>query len=132
MYKIVYFNLRVKINGIRRTIFGNEKEYNPIKYITRSPMLVKEEDLEDVINNYKEKIKESIMEDFNNNYVFFCDSTEHGYRLKDIKSIKFTNDRLDNFRVKVVDVDSVSYEELRKIANVRELMEIEEYYKKLI
>ena len=72
------------------------------------------------------------MEDFDNNYVFFCDSTECGNILKEIKSIEFTNDRFDNFRVKVVDVDSVSYEELRKIANVRELMEIEGYYKKLI
>lgn len=49
-----------------------------------------------------------------------------GYIFKEINSIEFTD---DNFGVEVVNVDSVSYEELRKIANVRELMEIEEYYR---
>lgn len=129
MYKIIYFNSRVKINAIRETIFKNEKECEIIKYIKRNPRLVKEENVEDVIYNYKEKIIKSIMNDFENKYVFFSPGHEFGYVLKEIKSIVFTD---DNFGVKVVDVDSISYEELRKIANVRELMEIEEYYKKLI
>lgn len=129
MYKIVYFDSRVKISGVRETIFRNEIECEIIQYIKRNPKLVKEENVENVTCNYKEKIIKSIKNDFENNYYIFSNDHEHGYRFKEIKSIEFTD---ANFGVKVVDVDSVSYEELRKIANVRELMEIEEYYKKLI
>lgn len=74
MYKILYFNSRVKINGIKETIFKNEKECEVIKYIKRNPRLVQEESVEDVIYNYKEKIKKSIINDFENNYYIFSDN----------------------------------------------------------
>lgn len=129
MYKIVYLKCKMEIKGIANNLFGKEKEVSIIKYYEMNPILVEEMKVDERIEKWFEDIEKELIENAEKGYRFFCDSTGRIALFKSINSVKSIS---NHYVPKVVDVDKVSYEELRKIANVRELMKIEDYYKKLI
>lgn len=128
MYKIVYLRCIMEITGKAKRLFGKYKVVSIKRYDEGKTLLVKECDVENVINEYLLKVKSKINYEFENGYKFF-NSNDMIVSFKSIDSIKEVG---KNYSPNVVDVSSISYDELRKIVTLEQLVELEEYYKSIL
>ena len=127
MYSLLNLTIVVEIKGRAKTLFGT-KEVAPRRVYNLGQKIILTKQIEEEIANYEKKAindvnrqlkEESTIQD---EYWASCKT----YKMKEIESIKIIKSPF------VEKLESISYEDLAKIANIKELLLIEEYYKERI
>ena len=126
MYKIISGYVEFEIKGTYRTWLNKEKDFIGIKQVYIEPTLIKIEKYEKCIENLYNNIRDDIESSLKHHYL-------HSYEYESYGKIYNTILDWDYIKLKtpvdIKEVTDVTVEKLREISNIKQFVEIENYYK---
>ena len=130
MYKIIYGYVEFEVRATYKTWLGKEKDFLGIKQVYIEPMLVESKDCDTQIDILHHKIMKDIEDDLKHkHYLHSYEYESYSKIYKNITKYKYIGLRTP---VDTKDVTDVTVEKLREISNIKQFVEIENYYKNKI
>ena len=126
MYKIIYGIVEFEIKGTYRHLF-RDKDFVGIYQQYIEPKLIKTEDYDKHINELYDDIKAIIKEDLEEGHIFY--SHQYESYSKTYRNIIHWDYIKLKTPINIKDVTEVAVEKLREISNIKQFVEIENYYK---
>lgn len=126
MYKIICGYVEFEIKGTYRHLF-RDKDFIGVYQQYIEPKLIKTEDYDKYIDRLYDEIRSIIKEDLDEDHIFYS----HGYESysKTYRNIIHWDYIKLKTPVDTKDVTDVTIEKLREISNIKQFVEIENYYK---
>ena len=130
MYKIIYGYVEFEVRATYKTWLNKEKDFVGVYQQYIEPKLIKTEDYDKHIDKLYDCIKAIIKEDLDEDHVFY--SHEYESYSKTYRNIIHWDYIKLKTPINTKDITEVTVEKLREISNIKQFVEIENYYKNKI
>ena len=127
MYKIISGYVEFEVRATYKTWLNKEKDFVGVYQQYIEPKLIKTEDYDKYIDMFYDDVKAIIKEDLDEDHVFYS----HGYESysKTYRNIIHCDYIKLKTPINTKDITEVTVEKLREISNIKQFVEIENYYK---
>lgn len=130
MYKIISGYVEFEVRATYKTWLNKEKDFVGIKQVYIEPMLVESKDCDTQIDILHHKIMRDIEDDLKHkHYLHSYEYESYSKIYRNITKYKYIGLRTS---VDVKDISELTVDELIKIINIKQFVEIENYYKNKI